>query len=72
MIERGEATGLKTLAAMVDESEDTIEDVFEPHLIRCGMIARTPRGRLATAKAYEHLGMARPAGMGEDGGTLPF
>src|SRR5262249_34178250 len=39
LLERGEPTGLKTLAAMVDESEDTIEEVFEPNLIRCGMIA---------------------------------
>lgn len=71
LIERREATGLKTLAAMVDESEDTIEEVFEPHLIRCGMIARTPRGRLATAKAYEHLGEQRPDGMTQEG-ALPF
>jgi len=71
LIERREATGLKTLAAMVDESEDTIEEVFEPHLIRCGMIARTPRGRLATAKAYEHLGEQCPDGMTQEG-TLPF
>ena len=62
----GEPLGLKTLAAMVDEAEDTLEDVFEPHLIRCGLITRTPRGRLATAKAFEHLG--------ESSGTsqLPF
>lgn len=71
LIERGEATGLKTLAAMVDESEDTIEEVFEPHLIRCGMISRTPRGRLATSKAYSHLGVERPEGL-QGEGTLPF
>lgn len=53
----GEPVGLKTLAAMVQESEDTLEDVFEPHLIRCGMLARTPRGRLATPEAYRHLGL---------------
>ena len=71
LITRGEPTGLKTLAAMVDEAEDTIEDVFEPHLIRCGLIARTPRGRVATDAAYDHLGMDRPAPK-ENDGTLPF
>ncbi len=70
LIERGEATGLKTLAAMVDESEDTIEEVFEPHLIRCGLMTRTPRGRLATVKAYEHLGLDRPERSEER--SLPF
>ena len=62
----GEPLGLKTLAAMVDEAEDTLEDVFEPHLIRCGLITRTPRGRLATAKAFEHLGQSGGASQ------LPF
>ena len=71
LIERGEATGLKTLAAMVDESEDTIEEVFEPHLIRLGLVARSARGRLATAKAYAHLGVQRPEGSAQEG-TLPF
>jgi Holliday junction DNA helicase RuvB len=68
LIERGEPVGLKTLAAVVDESEDTIEEVFEPHLLRSGLISRTPRGRVATPRAYEHLGLARPSA----GGTLPF
>ena len=67
----GEAVGLKTLAAIVDESEDTLEDVFEPHLIRCGLLTRTPRGRMATPAAYEHLGLdaAEP---GPGTGELPF
>jgi Holliday junction DNA helicase RuvB len=65
---RGEAVGLKTLAAMVDESEDTLEDVFEPHLIRCGLLARTPRGRVATPEAYHHLGLEP----GPRSGELPF
>ena len=70
LAQRGDAVGLKTLAAMIDEAEDTLEDVLEPHLIRCGLLARTPRGRVATARAYEHLGLAgdtprRP-------GDLPF
>ncbi len=66
---RGEPVGIKTLAAMVDEAEDTLEDVFEPHLIRCGLLSRTPRGRVATARAYEHLGLP-PGAHGT--GELPF
>ncbi len=57
LIERQEPTGLKTLAAMVDEAEDTLEQVFEPHLLRCALILRTPRGRLATDRARQHLGL---------------
>ncbi len=68
LIARGEPTGLKTLSAIVDEAEDTLEDVFEPHLLRCGLIARTPRGRVATPRAFEHLGIRPQAGAGE----LPF
>ena len=69
LAERGEPVGLKTLAAMIDEAEDTLEDVLEPHLIRCGLLARTARGRLATGKAHELLGLpARP----RNGGELPF
>jgi Holliday junction DNA helicase RuvB len=61
LIQRGDAIGLKTLAAMIDEAEDTLEDVLEPHLIRCDLLARTPRGRVATPRAYEHLGLPAPA-----------
>ena len=50
LCQRGDAVGLKTLAAMIDEAEDTLEDVLEPHLIRCGLLARTPRGRVATPR----------------------
>lgn len=57
LIDRGEPTGLKTLAALVDESEDTLSEVFEPHLLRCGLIDRTPRGRVATKRARTHLGL---------------
>jgi Holliday junction DNA helicase RuvB len=60
LAQRGEPTGLKTLAAMVDESEDTLEEVFEPHLLRCGLLVRTPRGRMTTARAHEHLGLPPP------------
>ncbi len=71
LLEVGEPVGLKTLAAMVEEAEDTIEDVFEPHLIRQGLVLRTPRGRVATPRAREHLGLAAlPPSDAE--GELPF
>lgn len=69
LVQRNDAVGLKTLAAMIDEAEDTLEEVLEPHLIRCGLLARTPRGRVATALTYEHLGMATPK---TRPGELPF
>ncbi len=69
---RGEAVGLKTLAAMVDESEETLEDVFEPHLIRCGLLSRTARGRVATPEAYLHLGLDPRLDAGPAPGELPF
>ena len=53
---------MQTIAVSVQEDPDTIEDVVEPFLIRAGLIARTPRGRLATAGAYQHLGLAVPSG----------
>ncbi|TMB92218.1 MAG: Holliday junction branch migration DNA helicase RuvB [Chloroflexi bacterium] len=58
---RGHPVGVQTIAVSVQEDPDTIEDVVEPFLIRIGLLARTPRGRLATAAAYQHLGMAPPA-----------
>jgi holliday junction DNA helicase RuvB len=45
----------------VGESPDTIEDVYEPYLLQEGLIARTPRGRVAMPKAYRHLGLEPPA-----------
>ncbi|HEV3124200.1 MAG TPA: Holliday junction branch migration DNA helicase RuvB [Candidatus Dormibacteraeota bacterium] len=59
----GRPVGLQTLAVSVQEDPDTVEDVVEPYLIRLGYIARTPQGRLATAGAYRHLGVAVPAGV---------
>jgi Holliday junction DNA helicase RuvB len=50
---------LSTLAVAVGEEPDTIEDVYEPYLLQRGMIKRTPRGRVATDAAYEHLGVER-------------
>ncbi len=53
----GGPVGLETIAASVGEAADTIMDVVEPYLLQLGFIARTPRGRMATRLAYEHLGI---------------
>ncbi len=58
----GHPVGVQTIAVSVQEDPDTIEDVVEPFLIRSGLLARTLRGRLATAAAYRHLGLAVPTG----------
>jgi holliday junction DNA helicase RuvB len=58
----GRPVGLGTLADAVGESPETIEDVYEPFLLQEGLLQRTPRGRVATARAYRHLGLVpRPA-----------
>jgi len=57
----GGPVGLSTLAATVGEEQDTIEDVYEPYLLQCGLLKRTPRGRAATRRAFEHLGLEAPA-----------
>ena len=51
--------GLGTLASALNEEEVTLEDVCEPYLMQLGFVARTPRGRTATALAYKHLGILR-------------
>jgi Holliday junction DNA helicase RuvB len=53
----GGPVGLSTLAVAVGEEQDTIEDVYEPYLLQQGLIKRTPRGRVATAAAFRHLGL---------------
>jgi Holliday junction DNA helicase RuvB len=53
----GGPVGVETLAASISEEVETIEDVMEPYLLQLGFLARTPRGRIATRLAYEHLGM---------------
>ena len=53
----GGPVGLDTLAAAIGEDAGTIEDVYEPYLIKNGLINRTPRGRVVTELAYTHLGM---------------
>ena len=57
----GGPVGLSTLAVAVGEEQDTIEDVYEPYLLQRGLIERTPRGRAATRRAFEHLGL-EPSG----------
>lgn len=57
----GGPAGLDTIAAAVGEDAGTIEDVIEPYLLQNGLIQRTPRGRIATRLAYEHLGLAYPS-----------
>ncbi len=59
----GHPVGVQTIAVSVQEEAETIEDVVEPYLIRIGFMARTQRGRVATAEAYRHLGLPVPAGV---------
>ena len=59
----GRPVGLTTLASALSEEPDTLEDVYEPFLMQQGLIIRTPKGRQATARAYEHLGMVAPEGL---------
>jgi holliday junction DNA helicase RuvB len=60
----GGPVGLSTLAVAVGEEQDTIEDVYEPYLLKEGLLKRTPRGRAATAAAFAHLGLAAPSARG--------
>ena len=62
----GGPTGLDALAAAISESRDTIEDVLEPYLIQQGYLIRTPRGRAATAKTWQYLGLPQPRSDGPD------
>lgn len=57
---QGGPVGVETLAAALAEPRDTIEDVYEPYLLQQGYLGRTPRGRIATQKAYEHLDLPYP------------
>jgi len=59
---KGGPVGVEAIAASVAEERETIEDVYEPFLMQEGLLQRTPRGRRATLRAYEHLGIALPAG----------
>ena len=59
----GGPVGLSTLAVAVGEEQDTVEDVYEPYLLQQGLLMRTPRGRVATPAAFEHLGLEPPRGV---------
>ncbi|MDO4903360.1 MAG: Holliday junction branch migration DNA helicase RuvB [Limosilactobacillus sp.] len=61
----GGPVGLKTIAANIGEETNTIEEMYEPYLIQIGFIARTPRGRVVTPAAYEHLGVPYPSDEGK-------
>jgi Holliday junction DNA helicase RuvB len=70
----GGPVGLSTLAVAVGEAPETVEDVYEPFLLQLGMLMRTPRGRVATPLAFEHLGLVPPARSrrGGEAPELPF
>jgi Holliday junction DNA helicase RuvB len=55
----GGPVGIETLSAVVSEQRDTLEEVYEPYLLQCGYLQRTPRGRTATPLAYRHMGVSR-------------
>lgn len=57
----GGPVGLETIAASISEEGSTIMDVVEPYLLQLGFLDRTPRGRVATVRAYQHLGLAPPS-----------
>jgi len=67
----GGPVGLDTIAAAISEEADTIMDVYEPFLLQLGFLQRTPRGRVATKAAYEHLGVA-PHGTAASGQPTLF
>ena len=56
----GGPVGVATLAVAVGEERETVEEVAEPFLVRAGLLARTPRGRIATPAAWQHLGLRPP------------
>jgi len=63
----GRPVGLNTLAAAVGEETDTLEDVYEPFLLQLGFLTRTPKGRQATPRAYQHLGLKTADEIAQDG-----
>jgi Holliday junction DNA helicase RuvB len=70
----GGPVGLSTVAAALNEDEQTIEDIYEPYLIQMGFLERTPRGRKATSGAYQYMGYPTPAILMKTSNqlTLPF
>ncbi|MBX7058447.1 MAG: Holliday junction branch migration DNA helicase RuvB [Leptospirales bacterium] len=69
---RGGPVGLRTLAALVDEEERTLEEDHEPYMLRLGLMEKTPQGRVATRMAYQHLGIAAQNAAAEGDERLPF
>ncbi len=67
----GGPVGVDTLAAATSEETDTIMDVYEPYLLQLGFLQRTPRGRVATRRAYEHLGIPFPADRSNQASLFP-
>lgn len=63
---QGGPVGVETLSQALSEERETLEDVYEPYLIQCGFLNRTPRGRMATPLAYDHLGLKLKAGPGQE------
>ena len=68
----GQPVGLTTLAQCVGEEPDTIEDAYEPYLVQSGLIQRTSRGRVATQRAWAHLGYEGPPGSPGAPGATPL
>jgi holliday junction DNA helicase RuvB len=66
----GGPAGIETLAAALSEPRDAIEDIIEPYLIQQGFLQRTPRGRLLTSHAFQHLGLSTPRGNGTQAGLF--
>jgi Holliday junction DNA helicase RuvB len=61
----GGPVGISALAAAISEEPDAIEDIYEPYLLQVGFLDRTPRGRVATPRAYQHLGKPAPGSQAE-------
>jgi len=68
----GGPTGISTIAMAIGEEVDSLESLCEPYLLRIGFLARTPRGRVATVKAYEHFDMTIPNHLSLGGGAVPL
>jgi Holliday junction DNA helicase RuvB len=68
----GGPVGVSTLAVAVGEERETVEEVAEPFLVRSGLLARTPRGRIATPAAWAHLGLPAPSAGPDDGDATLF
>ena len=66
----GRPVGLTTVAQCVGEETDTIEDAYEPFLLQQGLVQRTPKGRVATPRAFAHLGMGTGQAQGPPGSVL--